>query len=87
MYVYIESEHNAYGSLWTVGFYNPAGKFVPESDHESETKAAERVHWLNGGNDTLEVKIKADIANDLCPRLQAIEAIVDRLAEKHNDRR
>ena len=45
MYVYIRSETN----LWTVGFYNPDGKWVPESDWESTEKAAERVHYLNGG--------------------------------------
>ncbi len=36
-------------SLWTVGFYDPDGKWEPESDHESTEKAAERVHYLNGG--------------------------------------
>ena len=45
-YVYIESEHNA---LWTVGFYKPDGKWVAESDHDSEESAAARVHYLNGG--------------------------------------
>jgi hypothetical protein len=48
MYVYIESEHNAWGSLYTVGFYNPAGKWIPESDHESRESAAKRVNYLNG---------------------------------------
>jgi len=49
MYVYILSEHNSHGSLWTVGFYVPNGKWIPESDHESKEKAADRVHYLNGG--------------------------------------
>jgi hypothetical protein len=44
-WVYFESEPG----LWTVGFYTPAGKWEPESDHESSDKAAERVHYLNGG--------------------------------------
>ena len=48
-YVYIESEHNSEGSLYTVGFYDPSGKWIPESDHDSREKAAERVHYLNGG--------------------------------------
>ncbi len=51
MYVYIESEHNTNGSLWTVGFYSPDGKWHPESDHETQESAAERVHYLNGGNE------------------------------------
>lgn len=35
--------------LWTVGFYSPDGEWHPESDHASAEKAAERVHYLNGG--------------------------------------
>lgn len=48
-YVYIESEKGEFGSLYTVGFYDPKGKWVPESDHNSAEKAAARVAWLNGG--------------------------------------
>ena len=44
MYVYIKSESN----LWTVGFYKPDGKWIPESDYDDHEKAAERVAWLNG---------------------------------------
>jgi hypothetical protein len=47
MYVYIRSEPG----LWTVGFYGPEGTWHPESDHDSTDAAAERVHWLNGGED------------------------------------
>ena len=45
MYLYRRTEPG----LWTVGFYNPAGTWTPESDWDSPEKAAERVHWLNGG--------------------------------------
>ena len=45
MYVYIQSEQY----LWTVGFYDPEGKWHAESDWDSPDKAAERVHYLNGG--------------------------------------
>lgn len=44
MYVYIKSEPG----LWTVGFYDPAGKWQPESDHDNKDDAAARVAWLNG---------------------------------------
>jgi len=44
MYVYIKSE----ATLWTVGFYNPCGDFVSESDHSSSEQAANRVAFLNG---------------------------------------
>ncbi len=46
MYIYIQSEKY----LWTVGFYDPKGHFVPESDYSSREEAAMRVHWLNGGS-------------------------------------
>lgn len=46
MYIYIKSEPQ----LWTVGYYDPAGKFNAESDHSSAEEAAQRVHYLNGGN-------------------------------------
>lgn len=45
MYVYIQSERN----LYTVGFYNPDGKWQPESDHDTSEEAANRVRYLNGG--------------------------------------
>jgi hypothetical protein len=44
VYVYIQSEPN----LWTVGHYEPGGRFVPESDHESIDAATARVARLNG---------------------------------------
>jgi hypothetical protein len=36
---------------WAVGFYNPRGDWQTESTHTSKERAAERVHWLNGGAD------------------------------------
>lgn len=44
-WVYIQSEPG----LFTVGFYAPNGQWVPESDHDSREKAANRVHYLQGG--------------------------------------
>ena len=44
-WIYIKSEPQ----LWTVGFYNPDGKFEPESDHDTSAAAAARVNYLNGG--------------------------------------
>ena len=44
MYVYIESEPG----LYTVGFYQPDGTWVAESDHANREEAAKRVAWLNG---------------------------------------
>lgn len=36
------------GLLWTVGFYDPDGKWHPESDWGDPKEAAARVHYLNG---------------------------------------
>ena len=47
MYVYKQTEP----SLWTVGHYDPNNnKFIPESDHDSQDSAADRVIVLNGGS-------------------------------------
>jgi hypothetical protein len=49
MYVYrVSTESGHY--LFTVGFYDPAGKWIPESDHDTRAEAAARVHYLNGGD-------------------------------------
>jgi hypothetical protein len=45
-FVYQQSEPN----LWTVGHYDPQGKWQPESDQASDQDAAKRVAWLNGNN-------------------------------------
>lgn len=34
--------------LWTVGYYDPEGKWWPESDHGAAAAAADRVNFLNG---------------------------------------
>jgi len=47
MYVYIKSEPG----LWTAGFYDPSGKWQPESDWPTAHEAAMRVAWLNGKKD------------------------------------
>ena len=46
MWVYIQTESSP--DLFTVGFYNPDGKFEPESDHSDREEAAARVSYLNG---------------------------------------
>jgi len=44
-YRYIRSEL----TLWTVGFHDGDGRWIPESDHDSTEEAAARVRYLNGG--------------------------------------
>jgi hypothetical protein len=45
MFVYRYAEPG----LWTVGHYDPKGKWVSESDHGSKDEAASRVIELHGG--------------------------------------
>lgn len=49
MWVYQQTQFGAY-PLFTVGFYDPNGVWHTDSDHATADEAAERVHWLNGGN-------------------------------------
>ncbi|WP_321914791.1 hypothetical protein [Paraburkholderia sp. J11-2] len=44
MYVYEQIEP----WVWTVGHYDPTGRWHPESDHAKREDAANRVAWLNG---------------------------------------
>ena len=44
MWVYILTEPH----LFTVGFYDPDGKWHPESDWSTRDEAAERCAYLNG---------------------------------------
>ena len=48
-YVYLYSN---LGGCWTVGFYDPSGDWVPESDWSTQEEAAKRVHYLNGGRES-----------------------------------
>ncbi len=50
MYCYVLTKGKNGGTMWTVGHYDPDGKFVPEGDYETPGAAAARVHYLNGGN-------------------------------------
>ncbi len=45
-WVYLRTESN----LYTVGFFDPDGNFQTDSDYSNREEAAERVHFLNGGN-------------------------------------
>ena len=74
MYVYIRSEPG----LWTVGFYDPTGKFQTDSDHNDKNEAANRVSFLNGNPnpnhsekaakwDALDAKIGAFYSEDISP--------------------
>lgn len=71
MYVYIKSE----SQLWTVGFYEPSGKWRAESDHDTQESAANRVAFLNGSTSA--------ISNLKFAAVQVLECIHQ--IEKQND--
>lgn len=84
-YVYIHSESN----LHTVGFYDPEGNWQPESDHSEQEKAAERAHFLNGGNNVLVGQVAELVkANaELQRRLAEMDTIYRNLSEALEKRR
>jgi hypothetical protein len=76
MWVYIKSEPG----LFTVGFYDPSGKWHPDSDHQSEEDAARRVHYLNGGSGRTEAMNQQQqrTARDLLSRCGVHKSTLDR---------
>jgi len=44
MWVYQQTEPE----LWTVGYFDPDGRWHSDSDHDTKQEAAKRVHYLNG---------------------------------------
>ena len=52
MYVYKQTEPG----LFTVGFYQPDGVWVPESDHGNIIDASKRVAFLNGAQRERELQ-------------------------------
>ena len=53
MYVYLQSEP----TLWTVGYYDPSGKWQPQSDHGTEREARAEVAYLNGDGQQLAAEV------------------------------
>jgi len=61
MYVYLSPKSGDIDRLYTVGFYDPNGKWHPESDHDIAEEAAKRVRYLNGEKETVEVHADSEI--------------------------
>lgn len=60
---YLKSEPD----LYTVGFYDPTGKWHADSDWPTREEAARRVHYLNGSK----------TEESLAPRPRAGQELVD----------
>ena len=58
-YVYIEVKDSPWAEKFAVGFFNPqTTRWVNESNYTTAQAAAQRVHWLNGGNEPTHLEDK-----------------------------
>ena len=62
-YVYIPTNRG-----FAVGFYDSVGKFQTESDHPTREKAAEQIHYLNGGNVIVSVNHEGSLPTKFSAR-------------------
>ena len=67
---------------WEVGFFDATGGWCPESVHVEPGSAADRVHWLNGGDTVPDADEQLDQADDEITRLQAQITTVTRDRDK-----
>jgi hypothetical protein len=77
-WVYIRDQSEP---LWTVGFYDPAGKWHSDSDHDDRDKAAARVNYLNGGGspkllEMLQRIYEAEFGYGAWPTSEEIKALI-----------
>ncbi len=56
--------------VWEVGFFDSTGDWCVESAHPQPNAAADRVHWLNGGDSAPDAGRQLDQADDEIARLQ-----------------
>jgi len=90
VYKYIDDK------LYVVGFYDPSGRWVPESDWSIREEAIEQVHYLNGGGVNSNTQwILERIAYSVEAIARAIEATNERqeldneraeILQRHRDR-
>jgi hypothetical protein len=60
MWVYRTEYDASIGTAWVVGYYDPSKSWVRDSAWGSQAQAAERVHWLNGGESS-PLTVKTDV--------------------------
>ena len=70
------------GTGWEVGFFDATGDWCVESVHLEPGPAADRVHWLNGGDTVPDADGQLDQADDEITRLQAQITTVTRDRDK-----
>ena len=65
--------------VFTVGHYDPSGKFITETIHQETHEATERVHYLNGG-------VSPELFGQVIEHLYATMANLNFLVEDLNKR-
>lgn len=78
MWIYVKTEPR----LWTVGFYDPTGKWHPENNHSTPEEAAARVHWLNGGSQQGSLATGDEIRDIMRQEIRGLEAWTKCLADE-----
>jgi len=73
-WVYIQTEKN----LYTVGFFDPEAKWHSDSDHDTQLKAAMRVSYLNG-NEQSQLDVLGMMIQELTNRVSELEDYVNEL--------
>lgn len=83
-YVYVRTEKagkdGAEHDLYTVGFYCPEGRFIPDSDHATTDAAAKRVNFLNGHVDAETIR-RAGAYDQLVDALRDLERTLNPVRE------
>jgi hypothetical protein len=75
MYIYNKTGRQ----VFTVGYYDPGGKFVTETVCPEKDEAAKRVHYLNGG-------VNPELFQEVIDHLYAVVANINFLVEDLNQR-
>jgi hypothetical protein len=75
MYIYKKTGKE----IFTVGHYDPGGKFVTETVYPEKEAAIERVHYLNGGVDP---ELFTETINNLYALVSNINFLVEDLNQR-----
>lgn len=75
MYIYKKTGKQ----VFTVGYYDPGGKFVTETVHTEKDDAAKRIHYLNGG---VNPELFGQVIGDLYAAVANINFLVEDLNQR-----
>ena len=73
-WVYIDHVDGGFRT-YTVGFYNPDGKWHSDSDHDSKADAGLRCNFLNGGPSDQRMQELRNAILEIAAALQAFPTV------------